>query len=283
MAQATLSIGGHTVILSGGSSVDMAMSLPGMKVFECAEAEVSMQWHLDSVIAAMECRWIHEFDVSDGAVHCRFGVDAQGGYHYDFGSCGRLHYMEGDGVYISPMSNASVMRFALWTAFAMMGMAVGAVPVHSSVVVCEGKAVMCLGESGTGKSTHTRLWLENIDHTHLLNDDSPIIAIHGDKVRVYGSPWSGKTHCYRQESFPIAGLLRLEQRKENTIRRLRVLEAFAALQPSCPPSMAKDEHCLDLLVQFISNVIEHVPVYRMGCLPNAEAAQLSHETLMPWK
>ena len=172
------------------------------------------------------------------------------------------------------------LRFVLWTAYAMMGVRLGTVPVHSSVVVCNNSAVMCLGESGTGKSTHTRLWLENIGNTHLLNDDSPIVSIVDDEVRVYGSPWSGKTDCFLQENYPIAGLLRLEQRKENTIRRLSVVESFAALQPSCPPSLAKEEHCMDLLVSFISHVIERVPVYRMGCLPNTDAAQMSHKTLI---
>jgi hypothetical protein len=79
----------------------------------------------------------------------------------------------------------------------------------------------------------------------------------------------------------VAGLLRLEQRPANTIRRLGSVEAFAALQPSCPPSLARDERCMDLLVQFISNVLQHVPAYRMGCLPDADAAHLSHDTLMP--
>lgn len=256
------------------------MAIPGMSVFSIDPEQYDMEVRLDSTVTLPECRWLHEFAIIDGQQRCRFGVDVEGTYYYTFDRHGLLRYKEGEGVDLDLQGNVEALRFALWTAYAMIGVSLGAVPVHSSVVVCEGRAVMCLGESGTGKSTHTRLWIENIEGTHLLNDDSPIVSLVGDEVRVFGSPWSGKADCYLQESYPIAGLLRLEQRKENSIRKLGVVEGFAALQPSCPPSLAKDEHCMDLLVSFISKVIERVPVYRMGCLPDADAARLSHKTLM---
>ncbi len=283
MAEATLHIGGHGVHLCGGDTVERALCIPGMKEFEVRNSEFeipSMEVRLDRVVTLPDCRWLHEFHILDGRQRCRFGVDAEGTYYYTFDRHGVLRYREGEGVDIDMQGNMEALRFTLWTAYAMMGVRLGAVPVHSSVVVCEGKAVMCLGESGTGKSTHTRLWLENIAGTHLLNDDSPIVSLVGDEVRVFGSPWSGKSDCYLQESYPIAGLLRLEQRKENSIRRLGVVESFTALQPSCPPSLAKDERCMDLLVEYISKVIERVPVYRMGCLPDADAARLSHKTII---
>lgn len=286
MAEAHLNIGGLDVVLSGGDSVSLAMHIPGMRVFESRKSEVgtpSMEIRLDCSDLRPPTsgfRILHEFDIVDGQQRCHFGVDVDGTYYYTFDRHGLLRYREGEGVDIAMEGDMSALRFALWTAYGMMGVRMGAVPVHSSVVVCNGQSVMCLGESGTGKSTHTRLWLENIEGTSLLNDDSPIVRVDGDEVRVYGSPWSGKTPCFRQEHYPIAGLLRLEQRKENIIRRLGVVEGFTALQPSCPPCFAHEERCLDLLVEFISNVIERVPVYRMGCLPNADAARLSHDTII---
>lgn len=280
MAEATLHIGGHGLHLCGGDTVEQAMRIPGMSTFSVASCPSEMEVRFGPKITLPDCRWLHEFDIIDGQQRCRFGIDTEGTYYYTFDHHGLLRYREGDGVDINMNGNTEALRFALWIAYAMMGVKLGAVPVHSSVVVCANRAVMCLGESGTGKSTHTRLWLENIADTHLLNDDSPIVSLIDGEIRVYGSPWSGKSDCYLQESHPIAGLLRLEQRKENSIRRLGVVESFAALQPSCPPSLAKEEHCMDLLVDFISHVIEHVPVYRMGCLPNADAARLSHKTLI---
>ncbi len=282
MAESRLSIGGLGINITGGDSVARAMSLPGMEVFVCPDVKVDIEVRLDVPAMQPHCRLLHQFGIVDNRMQCRFGVDAEGVYYYEFGNLGFLRYDDRQPavVEIMPLAHLSVLRFALWTAYSIAGLRLGAVLVHSSVAMCDGKAVMCLGESGTGKSTHTRLWINNIGRAWLLNDDSPIVRYSDGEVRVYGSPWSGKTDCYIAENYPIAGFLRLEQKKENTIRRLGTVESFTALQPSCPPCMAKEERCMDLLVAFISKVIERVPVYRMGCLPDADAARLSHKTIM---
>ena len=282
MAESRLSIGGLGINITGGDSIARAMSLPGMEVFVCPDVKVDIEVRLDVPAMQPHCRLLHQFGIVDNRMQCRFGVDAEGVYYYEFGNLGFLRYDDRQPavVEIMPLAHLSVLRFALWTAYSIAGLRLGAVLVHSSVAMCDGKAVMCLGESGTGKSTHTRLWINNIGRAWLLNDESPIVRYSDGEVRVYGSPWSGKTDCYIAENYPIAGFLRLEQKKENTIRRLGTVESFTALQPSCPPCMAKEERCMDLLVAFISKVIERVPVYRMGCLPDADAARLSHKTIM---
>lgn len=97
--------------------------------------------------------------------------------------------------------------------------------VHASVVGYDGGAYMFLGRSGTGKSTHSRLWLENIEGTYLLNDDNPVIRFIDGEVMAYGSPWSGKTPCYRNESLPISGPGK-QDRKADAVTGL-------CLTPSC--------------------------------------------------
>lgn len=152
--------------------------------------------------------------------------------------------------------------------------------IHSSVIVKDGRAVMCLGESGTGKSTHTRLWLENIADTRRLNDDGPVVRVFDDgTVRVYGSPWSGKGAVYLNEHCPLAAFLRLSQAPENRIQRLSRLASFGALLPSTLPTLQKEERTLDEICGTLSNLITSVPVYALACLPNAEAAELSYETI----
>lgn len=172
--------------------------------------------------------------------------------------------------------DASLWRFGLWVAFGLIAVPNGAIPVHTSTIVCKDRAVLFLGESGTGKSTHTRLWRENIEGAHLLNDDSPIIR---SSAVAYGSPWSGKTPCYRNLHYPIAAIVRLSQAPHNRMRRLSALEALGALLPSCPPSFAYDEELQDAICETLSQLISTVPVYHLECLPNAEAAQLSYSTI----
>lgn len=282
MEKATLSIGGIGVTLTGGASVALAMRLPGMAVFEQPAAD-GIVVRLDETLALPRCKWLHTFDLEASGAKCRFGVGEDGCHYQQFGDNVLLRHdsRQPDTVVCSAVADPWLLRYVLWVAYGMATLHRGAVPVHSSVVICDGKAVLCLGESGTGKSTHTRLWQENIDGTRLLNDDSPIVRAEADGVYAYGSPWSGKTPCFLQERYPVAAFLRIVQRPENTIKRLGTIEAFTALQPSCPPVLAHDEGYMDMIVDFISAVIGQVPVYRLGCLPDAAAAQLSHGTIFP--
>ena len=139
--------------------------------------------------------------------------------------------------------------------------------------------MLFLGESGTGKSTHTRLWREHIPGAELLNDDSPIIRATDSEALIHGSPWSGKTPCYRNESCPIAAVVRLSQAPHNRIRRLRPIESIGALLPSAPPAFARDERLSDDTCGLLSRLIAQVPVYHLECLPDAAAAQLACRTV----
>ena len=137
-----------------------------------------------------------------------------------------------------------------------------------------------MGRSGTGKSTHSALWLRHLPGTELLNDDSPFIRLQpAGAPLVYGSPWSGKSPCYRPLRLPIAAIVRLEQGPRNIIRPLRPLEAAGALLPSAPPSFARDERLLATLCRILSQLIAQVPVYHLACRPDAEAARLACRTI----
>lgn len=176
-------------------------------------------------------------------------------------------------------ADPSLMRFGIWIMFGIVIAPLGAIAIHSSVVVKDGGAVLCLGESGTGKSTHTRLWREHIEGARLLNDDSPIIRVIDGKCMVYGSPWSGKTHCYINKSFEVRALMRLSQAPHNKIRRLPALFAIGAVLPSCPPAFAYDGVLQDHICNAVSNIISCAPVYHLECLPDGAAAQLSYSTI----
>lgn len=172
-----------------------------------------------------------------------------------------------------------LVRFAMWIAYGLATIPYETIAIHTSVIHYRNKCVLFLGESGTGKSTHTRLWRENIVGAVLLNDDSPILRIIDGKPWVFGSPWSGKTPCYKNEQYPLAGCVRLSQAPQNEIKRLNLLQAYGALHPSCPPDFAYDDHLYDCISDTLSKVLTEIPVYHLACLPNAEAAHLSCETI----
>ena len=149
---------------------------------------------------------------------------------------------------------------------------------HSSVTIRDGRAHMFLGHSGTGKSTHSQQWLKAFPEAWLLNDDNPVVRLLDDgSVRVYGSPWSGKTPCYKKESAPVAALVQLAQAPENKIERLRMSQAYPYILASVSGLKILPE-AMDAIYESIAALLERCPVYKLECLPNTEAAQLCAQT-----
>lgn len=233
-----------------------------------------------------EGRLIDTFDFTDADAECRLRRTA-GGYLFAISprNGGReVRFSIPDGTPevstdFAPGANPSLLRFGLWMAFNIRAACRGVSAVHASAVVHRGEAVLCLGESGTGKSTHTRLWREHVAGSELLNDDSPLVAVRDGRAVVFGSPWSGKTPCFRNACYPIRAFIRLSQAPCNRIERLPLLRAYGALQPSFPPSFAHDEALADRINALLSGLLTATPVYHLGCLPDAGAALLACKTL----
>lgn len=179
-------------------------------------------------------------------------------------------------------ASGSTRKYALDTslmlAYAFASSKFETLLVHASAVVYEGKGYLFLGRSGTGKSTHSRLWIENIIGAELLNDDNPILRIENGEAYAYGSPWSGKTRCYYNKRVPIRGIIRLKQSPRNRITSLTGINGYASLLPSCS-GMKWDKGMSATLHETISKVIGHVAMYHLECRPDAESAHLCYETV----
>ncbi|MGN0092485.1 MAG: hypothetical protein ACI35M_05390 [Alistipes sp.] len=229
---------------------------------------------------------VYDFQFEENYADCHFGRYDGGHLFYMQRGDNRMLFVKADGESVVRCNmgagakvDTTMLRFGLWMMFGLVITPLGGIAIHSSVIVKDGGAVLCLGESGTGKSTHTRLWRENIEGARLLNDDSPIIRTVDGVPTVFGSAWSGKTPCYINRSFPIRGFIRLSQAPHNRIKQLNVLNAIGALLPSCPPAFAYDDQLQDSICNTLSQMIAHVPVYHLECLPDADAARLSYNTI----
>ena len=151
---------------------------------------------------------------------------------------------------------------------------------HASVIEKGGEALIFLGKSGTGKSTHTRLWLRHVPGCSLLNDDEPIVRIMDDgEVRVFGAPWSGSTPCYRNVSAKAKALVLLEQHSENILTGPLGVEAYAPLFQSAA-LLQSDEIHKQHVVSTVLDIAEKVPVYRLRNRPDREAVALSSSLLI---
>ncbi len=171
------------------------------------------------------------------------------------------------------------LKFMLWNAYALVALNKGVVPIHASAVIKDEAAVLCLGESGTGKSTHTRMWMENISGTRMLNDDSPMLKMDGGQLRVYGSPWSGKMDFYINKDYEVKGLVRIKRALHNEIIKLDPMRSLASVYPSLSPMFANDTEMADMMLDIVSDIIETTPIYNLACLPNGDAARVAYQEL----
>lgn len=285
-------IAGCRIRTAGRDSDLVALGLKAFRPFEvaydpAAPTAAIIEMNLSPHIDAERVRELTRFDLEGwGGAECIFGrtdkdyvlhiVGPDGGellFVYDRESNRAQCNVSRD------VPDMSAVRFGLWFMTALATVGHDVTPVHSSAIVCNGRAVLFLGESGTGKSTHTRLWRENIDGAVLLNDDSPFIGFVDGRATAFGAPWSGKTPCYKQEHYPIAAIVRLSQAPHNAIRPLRSVHAIGALLPSLTPAFGYDDELQDRMLATLSKIISQVPVYHLECLPDAAAARLSYDTV----
>ena len=150
--------------------------------------------------------------------------------------------------------------------------------LHASVTRYKGEANLLFGVSGTGKSTHSRLWLEHVEGTDFMNDDNPVVRFEDGRLMVYGSPWSGKTTCYRNVKAPVRALVRLEQAPVNRAERLLALQAYASVVAAVS-TIRWNHSIMDHLIPTIEKVAMEVPCFRLECRPDEEAVRVSFNAI----
>lgn len=172
------------------------------------------------------------------------------------------------------VNDSYFLSHALMIAYLLATAGNGTLLVHASTVLYRGKAYLFQGKSGTGKSTHASLWTANIPGAELLNDDHPVIRFTADggTATVYGSPWSGKTHCYRNIAAPIGAFVRIARAQHNTLHHLTPLRAYASLTASVFYLPFIGEQLRDMRHMTIERLVTAVPCCEMQCRPDADAA-----------
>lgn len=166
------------------------------------------------------------------------------------------------------VNNSLMLLYALNTA------GLGTLEMHSSVIMCKGKAFLFLAKSGTGKSTHSSLWLKHIEGSELMNDDNPIVRVFEDgSVIAYGSPWSGKTPCYKNISAPVGAMVRIRRAPFDKITRLSIPEAYASVYSSSS-GLKFETDMADGLHDTFAKIAISTPCYVLDCLPDEMAARV---------
>lgn len=160
-------------------------------------------------------------------------------------------------------------------AFSQAAVACRTLLVHASAIVHTGEACLFMGRSGTGKSTHSANWLRTIPDTFLLNDDNPALRLMPDgTVMAYGTPWSGKTPCYKPLGAPVRALGRIVRDSANSVEPLSDIAAFVAVLPGVSLiRCAADLH--DDMCSLLQQIVGATRVCNIRCRPDAASAAVA--------
>lgn len=149
---------------------------------------------------------------------------------------------------------------------------------HGSVIAADGIGYLFTAKSGTGKSTHTRLWREYLgDRAVMVNDDKPLLKVTDEGVIAYGTPYNGKHRLGANISVPLKAICILERDQENHIECITKAQAYAMLlqqvyRPQDAAQMAKT-------LQLVDKLAEHVELYRLGCNMDISAAEVAYNAM----
>ena len=148
--------------------------------------------------------------------------------------------------------------------------------MHGAVIAVGDKAWLFTAPSGTGKTTHINLWLNNIPGSYVVNGDKPLIHI-GDDCTVYGTPWAGKEGMNSNAGVKLCGIVILNRGAENHIEKVPMTKILPVLiQQSYRP---KDRVELEKTLSLLSHMGKKIPMYQLYCNMNPDAALTAYNVL----
>lgn len=150
----------------------------------------------------------------------------------------------------------------------------GVLLFHGSVIAVDDQGYLFTARSGTGKSTHTRLWRNKFgDRAYMVNDDKPLLCIRDNKVFAYGTPWDGKHHLSKNTVVELKAICILQRGIQNQIERISITKAFSMLmQQAYKPDT---EGGMFDVMTLIEKMAKCVKLFQLHCNMEAEAAEVS--------
>ena len=151
--------------------------------------------------------------------------------------------------------------------------------LHSSAVVVDGYAYLFSADSGTGKSTHTNLWLEKFgDKAFIINDDKPAIRKIDGEWDVFGTPWCGKNNTNKNAKAKLGAIVFLERSEENWIEEENIKDAIPKFFRQTTRKLNVEKN-MDTVLKTMEKVLSEVPIYNMGCNISEDAAKMAYEKI----
>lgn len=183
-----------------------------------------------------------------------------------------------EGIEVRKFSDAYLETVAVQRKIAEKLFAYDVLLFHGSVIAVDGEAFLFTAKSGTGKSTHTRLWRQALgERAVMVNDDKPFLCVTEQSVQACGSPWNGKHGLGRNLSVPLRAVCILERGAENRIRSISAKEALPMLLQQSNRPM--DPKLLPKYLELLDGLASNVAFYRLACNMEPQAALVSYHTM----
>lgn len=150
--------------------------------------------------------------------------------------------------------------------------------MHGAAIEYGGSAFIFTAPSGTGKTTHIKLWKKYLGQkVSIINGDKPILKIKKDGVTAFSSAWSGKENLQYNTSAPLQAICLLKQAKQNKIYRVDPKKHLAALLNQI--YLPRDEESAGKTLRLFSQLLEQIPIYILECDISQAAVKTSFEAL----
>lgn len=148
----------------------------------------------------------------------------------------------------------------------------GGIMLHSSAIMYDGRGIAFSAKSGTGKSTHTALWLEKFpNNAVIINDDKPVIKKEDGKYFIYGTPWSGKTDININEKAPLEAIVLLERGEKDEIS---LCDKNTALKKILESTVhPKNLELFNKMLLIVNDILENVKIYSLKCTKNMSSVE----------
>jgi len=147
---------------------------------------------------------------------------------------------------------------------------------HGSAIAVDGNGYLFTAKSGTGKSTHTRLWHQYFgERAVMVNDDKPLLEVTETGVMVHGTPWNGKHRLSSNLTVPLKAICILTRDSKNHIEKITAGEAYVMLLQQC--YRPADKQMMQRTLCLLDDLMQRVSFYRLGCNMEPEAAIIAYE------
>lgn len=184
-----------------------------------------------------------------------------------------------EGIPIRQFSDAYLETLAVYRKIADHLLSYDTLLFHGSVIAVDGEGYLFTAKSGTGKSTHTRLWREYFgERAVMVNDDKPLLHITDSGVTAYGTPWDGKHRLSSNIAVPLKGICILTRDIKNHIEQADPHAAYPMIVQQTNRPLTADG--MKQTLSLIDRMLNVVPVYHLGCNMEPEAAKVAYEGMV---